>query len=142
MLSDVAEALNSWVLFFKSSHGRLNLFFRKIRLLMLNSACQEDLLVDVGPILNVSQLISLRELELISEFDLLSLFVKREETFGNDCSSVENSRKLSAEQMSLFSFKGWVRVNFSVQVSSEDVLDKASLLDVLRATVWELNPII
>ena len=142
MLSDVTEALNSWVLLFKSSHGRLNLFFWKIRLLMLNSACQEDLLVDVGPILNVSQLISLRELELISEFDLLSFFVKREETFGNDCSCVENSCKLCAEQMSLFSIKGWISINLSVQVSSEDVLDKASLLDVLRATVWELNPII
>ena len=142
MLSDVTEALNSWVLFFKSSHGRLNLFFWKIRLLMLDSACQEDLLVDVGPILYVSQLISLRELELISEFDLFSLFVKREETFGNDCSCVENSCKLCTEQMSLFSFEGWISIKLSVQVSSEDLLDETSLLDVLRAAVWELNPII
>ena len=109
---------------------------------MLDTAREKDLLVDVGPTLDVSQLFSLGELELIREFDLLSFFVKHEETFGNDCRSMENSSKLSTEQMSLFSFKGWVRVNLSIQVTGEDVLDETSLFNVLGAAIWELNPIV
>ena len=109
---------------------------------MLDTTREKDLLVDVGPTLDVSQLFSLGELELIREFDLLSFFVEHEETFWNDCRCMENSSKLSTEQMSLFTFKGWVRVDLSIQVTGEDVLDETSLFNVLGAAIWELNPIV
>ena len=44
--------------------------------------------------------------------------------------------------MTLLSGEGWVRVNFGIQVTGEDVLNLACLLDVNWVAVWELDPVI
>ena len=43
--------------------------------------------------------------------------------------------------MALLAAESWVGVDVGIEISSEDVLDEAGLLDVLRTTVWQLDPV-
>ena len=102
----------------------------------------QNLLLNTTPSLKVLQLLRLGELEFFSILDLIGIFVRCKETNRDKCSGMENSGKLRTEQMSLLSIELRVSVNFSVQVSCENVLDFARRDDVLRSAVWQLDPVI
>lgn len=98
--------------------------------------------MDVAPNLDVLEFVGLREYELFRKLNFACLIVGTEETLGHDSSSVENARKCSSEQVALLSAKGRVSVDIGVQVASEDVLDKTRLLDMIRAAVRKLDPVL
>ena len=90
----------------------------------------QNLLLNITPSLNVLQFFGLWELEIFSILDFTGIFILCKETNRDESSSVENSSKLRTEQMSLLTIKLRVSVNFSVQVTCEDVLDLARRIDV------------
>ena len=91
MLSDVSEALNSWVLGFNFLHGGCELVLGKSKLHMSASASLKDDLMNIAPALDVFKLISLGEDELLSELDFAGIFVKRKEALRYDSGGVEDS---------------------------------------------------
>jgi len=95
----------------------------------------------VAPSLDIPELLNLWKDELLAILDLVGLFVLGEHAFGNDLCGVENPRKCCSEQVSLLAAEGRVGVDTGIQITREDVLDLASLDDVVWATVWQLDPI-
>ena len=106
------------------------------------SAGIQDDLVHVAPVLNVSQLISLWEGKLFRELNFVGVLIEHEESLWNNSGGVENSSESGSKKVTLLAIELGVGVDISVQVTSEDVLDVAGLVDVLRLAVWELNPIV
>ena len=105
------------------------------------SGLQNDLM-DVAPALDVSELFSLGECELLRELNFVSLVIEHEQALWHDSSGMEDTSKGGSEEMTLLAVERWVGVNISVEVTSEDVLDQTSLLHVLGLTVWQLDPIV
>ena len=102
----------------------------------------QNRLLNITPFLKVLQFLSRREREFFSILDLSCFIVNSKESDRDEGGGVENSAKLRTEQMSLLTIELRVRVNISVQVSCEDVLDFARRIDVLWSAVWQLNPVI
>ena len=96
----------------------------------------------VAPLLQVLQLFSLWEDEIVGKLDLLGVFILSEHSCRDYGSGVENSGELSTEQMPLLSFELGVGCNISVEVSCEHFFDLAGCDKILRAAVWQLYPVV
>ena len=55
---------------------------------------------------------------------------------------MEDAGESGAEQVAFLAVEMRVRVQVGVQVTRERVLDETRLLDVLRAAVWQLDPVV
>jgi hypothetical protein len=91
MLSDVSEALNSWVLSFNFLHSGRKFVLGKCKLNVSASASLKDDLMNIAPALDVFKLISLGKDELLRELDFVGLFVKCKEALRYDSGGVEYS---------------------------------------------------
>lgn len=108
---------------------------------MLATASLKNNRMDIGPSFDVPQFVSLREREILSKLDFCCFLIKSEKTLRCDGSGVEDARKLGSQKMALFSVELRVRVNLSIEVACEHVLDLSSLHDVLWGAVWKLDPV-
>jgi len=55
---------------------------------------------------------------------------------------VEDSSESCAQKMAFLPIEAWVCVYISIEIAGEDVLDLACALDMMRAGVWQLDPIV
>lgn len=90
---------------------------------MCNSSSLKDSGVSVGPGFEGLELISGRNAELFSESFLVGLFVNFVEAFRDQNGTMSNSSNLSSQEMSFFSWEGWVTIDGGSQVAGEDMLD-------------------
>ena len=123
VLTDITEALDSWVLSLHLLHSGSLFFLGKVRSLMRAAACLQDYWVNVSPGLDVFELISLRETELLGELHLVGFLICCVEALGDDSSRMENASKCCSKVMALFASESWVCVDIRIQVSAEHVLD-------------------
>jgi hypothetical protein len=142
VLSNVSEALNSGVLGFNFLHGSSEILLGKIKLHVSASSSLKDDRMNIAPALDVFKFVSLGEDELLGEFNFVCFFIKAKEALRHDSGGVEDSSEGRSEKMTLLSSEGWVRVDFGIQVTGEDVLNLASLLNVNWVAVWELDPVV
>ena len=106
-----------------------------------SSSLQNDR-VEVCPCFDVLEIIGLGDCEVLRELHLVSFVVEREETLWNEGGGVENTRERCSQQVALLAAKGRVGIDIGVQVAGEDVLDQASLLNVLGAAIRKLDPVL
>ena len=109
---------------------------------MRYASSKQDLLVQIAPLLQVLQLFSLWEGEIIGKLNLLGFFIFSVHACRDNGGGMENSGELSTEQMPFLSNELGVRFNISVEISREDVFNLAGRDEILRATVWQLDPVI
>lgn len=98
--------------------------------------------MDVHPVGRVLELLSGWHLEFLAELYLVSLIVDLVHSFGGNGRRVEDAGKLGSQQVTLFTGERRVRVDFSVEVTSEDVLYLTGTDDVLGLGVRELHPVV
>lgn len=53
-----------------------------------------------------------------------------------------DSSKLSSQKMSFFTWEWWTAIDFSIQVSSKNMLDQTSYLYLTWFNVWKLDPVL
>ena len=109
---------------------------------MRYASSKQDLLMHIAPLLQVLQFFSLWEGEIIGKLDLLGVFIFSEHACWDNGGGMENSGELCTEQMPFLSNELGVRFNISVEISREDVFYLAGRDKILRATVWQLDPVI
>ena len=109
---------------------------------MSDTSCLQNYLINVAPRFEISELLSLRSGEIFGKFDFTNLLIECEKSLWNDLGGTENSGKSSSQKMSLFATEGRVGINFSIKVTRENMLYLASLLDMNRSAVGQLNPIV
>ena len=144
MLAKITEAVNGRVVIFKCFLCGLKFIFGHIRRKVRATASFQNNRMHIRPVLDVSELISLLRLIILGELDFLGsilTFVHHEKAFGHHGSSVEDTRELRSEQVTLLSIERRVRVDFSIEITSEHVLNLSRLNDVLRSAVWQLDPV-
>lgn len=109
---------------------------------MRNASSKQDLLMHIAPLLQVLQFFSLWEGEIIGKLNLLGVFIFSVHACRDNGGGMENSGELRTEQMSFLSNELGVRFNISIEISREDVFYLAGCDKILRATVWQLDPVI
>ena len=109
---------------------------------MRYASSKQDLLMHIAPLLQVLQFFSLWEGEIIGKLNLLGFFILSVHACRDNSGGMENSGELSTEQMPFLSNELGVRFNISVEISREDVFNLAGRDEILRATVWQLDPVI
>ena len=109
---------------------------------MRYASSKQDLLMQIAPLLQVLQLFSLWEGEIIGKLNLLGFFIFSVHACRDNGGGMENSGELCTEQMPFLSNELGVRFNISVEISREDVFYLAGRDKILRATVWQLDPVI
>ena len=143
VLTDVTEAFHKRVLGLELVDGGLLLLCGLASWLLMGAATHlEKGSVRVGPSVDGFQFVGLGEGEFFRELDLVGFLVEHEESLGGDGSGVEDSSKSRTKETSFVAEELRVGVNVAVEVTGEDVLNQASLLDVLRSAVWELSPVV
>ena len=98
--------------------------------------------MQIAPLLQVLQFFSLWEGEIIGKLNLLGFFIFSVHACRDNCGGMENSGELRTEQMPFLSNELGVRFNISIEISREDVFNLAGRDEILRATVWQLDPVI
>ena len=143
MLANITETFARWVCSIEPFHVCCHIFLGHTRwhVVRASSSLQDDW-VEVCPRFDVLEIIGLGDGELFGELHLVSFVVEREEALWNEGSRVENTCESCSQEVALLAAEGRIRINISVQVASEDVLDQACLLDVIRAAIRELDPVL
>ena len=105
-------------------------------------AVLEQLLGHVGPRLETLELLGAWHCEFFGKLHQVGLLIHLEKTLGRDRGCCENTGELRSQEVALLAGEGGDRVDLSVQVASQEVLDLTGGLDVRWLDVGQLNPVV